>query len=224
MGSCNNNAGGRILDHYEEEWERIHKVSVENSHLAECVASCICGIAGSVERDTRLLVHLESDLTLFTSNDSLIHALQITLDQLLVNVKLVEGFLREKEEMSVRQRMNKALDMDYHVRIYEGKVRKELDARMRVVQNEHTLRMRELVKEKARREEERRKREEELLLERQRTFSEAFQSEIDQYRRQGVINRPINNPVSPSPSLSEVVLQVDEEEKRMLEQFLQDED
>lgn len=230
MGN-HNNAGGGVLHHFEKRWETIHNKSGENGYLAESIGSSISDIVTGVERNHQMLVHLGSNLNALTSNNSIIDSIQSTLDQLVVNVKILEEFLIEKEQMSVKEEMKKSLDLEYHVRIYEGKLRKESHAKMRVAQNDHAQRMRELAKEKARREEEKRKREEEFLRERQKTFSEAFQSEIDQYKKQGVINRPINksinNPVSASSSaasLSEVVFQVDEEEKRMLEQFLEDEE
>ena len=227
MGNDRNNAGCGILHHFQKRWESVHKKSVDNGILASNIGSSIDDIVVSVDKNSQILGDLETDLNAFTSSNSIIHSIQLTLDQLLVNVKVIEEFLIEKEEVSMKEKMNKSLDIDYHVKIYEGKLRKEFDAKMKIVQNEHAQRMRELAKEKARREEEKRKREEELLRERQKTFSEAFQSEIDQYKKQGVINKPINNPVSASSSaasLSEVVVEVNEEEMRMLEQFLEDEE
>ena len=225
MGNQKNNAGGGILHHFQRQWERIHNRSVEIGRIAGSIASSVNDIVIIVDKNRQILVDLETDLNALTFNDSIIDSIQHTLDQLLVNVKVLEQFLMEKEEISIKLKMNKALDIDYHVKIYEGKLRKELDAKMKIVQNDHVQRMRELAKEKARKEEEKRKKEEELLRERQRTFSEAFQSEIDQYKKQGIINKPINNPVSESSSavsLSEVVVQVDEEEMRVLEKFLED--
>ena len=220
MANCNSNAGAEILKYFQKRWQTIHAMTADNANLADNIASAIDSIVVGVDKQDQMLNGLAFNLSALTGKNSVINEIQSTLDECLVNCKVLEELLIEKEQTLIREQINKSFDVNYRMKIYEGKQKKDSEIKIKSIKDNHEKKMKELMKQKVRKEEQIKKREEDILKERQRTFNEVFQSEVDQFKKEGVINRPINTPAS--ASLAEVVVEVDEEEKQILEQFLED--
>lgn len=158
-------------------------------------------IVQEVERLIKSLPDMENSIK--TIGDDLTQAMSCMQE--------LEQAIQLKEESLFQTEMRKRFDSQYVLKIHEEKLNREFEKIAVSLESEHLRRMREL-----------RISEENAIREKQESFRRAFEQELMEYKKGGKIRRPEHANSSAGPSLEEILVEPDEDDRLCLEEFLDD--
>lgn len=174
----NLNAGAAILNHFQEQWEKIHEVNEENAQNAETLAKLIDEMHKKMNSDHRNIL----DITYLLSNgsssltESVVNCVT-QVEALHQSFELVEKDLLQLENLIENLELQeKELEHRFQLALYKEKKLANLEALRLQLAERHTQSVSEYEC-----------RQKQLLQERQQVFAEAFQSDLQQYKQQGTI-------------------------------------
>lgn len=133
------------------------------------------------------------------------------LSQAMACMEELERAIQSKEESLFQIEMRKRFDSQYVLKIHEEKLNREFEKIAVSLEAEHMRRIREF-----------RISEENAIRVKQESFRRAFEQELMDYKRGARIHRPEPADASAGPSLEEILVEPDEDDRLCLEQFLDD--
>lgn len=204
----NLNAGANILQHFQKQWEELHKLNEENAKNAEDAALLIEEISQKIKttkENVNLLTNLVSNSNLTENLSSCLKAVKT----LYKTANSVEDDLIQLEQLIDEVEYQKLKSQhQYHLTQYEQRKEETFEKMEASVKLEHSKKIEEYEAKK-----------EKILEERQKVFQDAFKSDLEIYKNLGSI--PKNNEINKGNAaiLEEIELDFDHNE---LDQFFND--
>ncbi|KAK3927881.1 Dysbindin protein-like protein [Frankliniella fusca] len=197
--SVNINAGAELLHKYQSEWHENHQLAEENAAKAQTIDEIIGGLYVNFEKQWVNISQLTTSMAgvpqIISSTQSLMEQLgnlQEIFDEVEHNLLQLEDII-ETQEHQERQ-----LDHRFQLALYKEKKLQELE------------RVREkLVKEYAEKMSNHERHQSQTLKERQETFGQVFQEDLEQFKQSGKLPVSPVKVSQPGPSLEEVTLDDD---------------
>lgn len=204
----NTNAGANILKHYQEEWEKLHKLNENNARKADDAAKSINQISTEInnnKENVKLLTHLISNSNLTENISNCLHAVTHLYD---TTKKVEDGLLKLEQIIDEIEFQKLKSQHQYHLKRYENRKADNFEKLKTSIELEHSRKVREYETNK-----------QQVLEERQKVFQDAFKLDLETYKNLGTI--PKNNQISTKNGaiLEEIELDYDESE---LDQFFND--
>lgn len=201
-------AGADLLNFYQFQWCRIRETSDQNFKLAEKTDKAIKSLADYVQQQhicaSNLMSSLSSISTMTTQMEKITNSLALT-EKLLADTELQLEILEENVK-------DKNLD----------KLMNDYAKKMQLLQDEKYAEFQQLKSHLALEHEKKIKENEvkQIMIAKERSliFEEAFESEISQYKKSGVIPK-LNLPPRQISNLEEIVV---EDDPSVLNQFLEE--
>lgn len=202
--TLNLNAGGDILQHFQNQWEEMHQINEHNAKKADGVAQNINKITSRItasKENLSLITHilstsnlpgniancLENIKTLYTLSDKIEREL-IDLENLIDEV--------EFEKLKKQHR--------FHLQQYELRKEESLESFKNTLEENHSKKVAEYEAKKKN-----------VMEQRQKTFQDAFKSDLEIYKSLGTLPE-INQRKQNGALLEEIQLDYDPSE---LDQF-----
>lgn len=173
------NAGADLLHHYQKQWEEMHNFDAENAKRAEEVDALIGNLHKQCEQELAAIRQLNSQL-------KALPALQSSIMMLMGKIGELEGIFEEVEDalinledtIETQELQERQLDHRFQLALYKEKKLADFEALRAKLAEEHAHNIAEFER-----------RQKEILKERERTFKEAFEEDLQQYRQHGRVER-----------------------------------
>lgn len=211
ISDVNLNAGFKLLTWNQNVWSKCHKLNEENAKLAEKVASQIEDLELRSSRNKNSAKEFESICDILPQLEESISTVEgdlISLRQNVLNVEKVLDELKMKKELEnfiqfkVDQKVRLSRYKDSKLAEFESlKCRLAADHAKKIANYEKL----ELLK----------------LKEKQLVYQAAFEEDLNFYKTHGMVTSKKDKQPKVK-SLEEVEVEPDEEDKRALDQFLDD--
>lgn len=208
--AVNYNAGADVLHKYQSQWHELHKLTEENAVKAQELDSIIGCLHQKFEKQWSDVSHVASTLAAVPQLLTNVQQLMEQIGALQGLFEDVEGALFQLEDMVETQDLQeRQLDHRFQFALYKEKKLSELEAVRANLASEHADKVvqHELLQQK-------------LLRERQDTFGQAFQQDVQEFKLSGSLPKMENIGVARGPSLEEVTLEPADPEE--LDKFLND--
>lgn len=195
--NVNYNAGADILHRYQLQWNELHELAEENAKNAQNVDSLIAVIHQKLEREWKNILCLNNTLVVIPKVNDTIKNLTSQIGTLQEMFDDVEHALFQLEDLNEELELqNRQVDHRFQLTLYRENKVATLNSLRAKLTSEHSEKIakHELKQQK-------------MLQERQKTFAEAFDEELNQYKATGSI--PKISRVTEGPSLDEIVLETD---------------
>lgn len=208
-------AGAEVLHNYQIQWAQMHRLTQDNAAKATVISQTIDSIKNILSvRDATV-----NEFELLASNlkfmDEGIKSLEEDVDSALGLMTSLEELLLEKQRFMADQQMKRQFDSQYLLKIYEEKRNRESERTIGLLKNQHLSRVQEM-----------RRKEEMKLKERQEAFKAAFEQEVNKYKLDGVIEKPLGAAAEHASvsSLEDVIVEPDLADEETLQKFLTEDD
>lgn len=201
----NLNAGANILQHFQNQWEELHKLNEENAKSAENTAVMIDEISQKIKttkENVKLLTNLVSNSNLTENISSCLKAVK-TLYETASNVE--DGIVQLQQLIDEVEYQNLKSQHQYHLAQYKKRKEESFEKMEASAKLEHSKKIEEYEVKKKK-----------ILEERQKVFQDAFKSDLEAYKNLGTI--PKNSEINKGNAaiLEEIELDFDHNE---LDQF-----
>lgn len=174
--NVNLNAGAQILSHFQNQWEQLHELNEENAHKSQVLADLIEELHNKVSADHRNVCDISYLLSNGTNNLSKSVTNCVTeLEKLHESFEIVEKDLLQLENLIENLELQeKELEHRFQLALYKEKKLANLETLRLELAEKHTQSVMEYeIKQK------------QILQERQKTFQEAFQTDLQLYKQAG---------------------------------------
>ncbi|XP_051166464.1 dysbindin-like [Leptopilina boulardi] len=195
--NVNYNAGADILHRYQLQWNELHDLAEENAKNAQNVDSLVAVFHLKLEREWKSILCLNNTL-------AVIPKVNETIQNLMSQIEIIQGMFEDVEHALLElENLNEELDLQnrqvehrFQLTLYKENKVATLNSQRAKFSSDHSEKIakHELKQQK-------------MMEERQKTFAEAFDEELNQYKATGSI--PKINRVTEGPSLDEIVLETD---------------
>jgi len=194
----NYDAGADLLHHFQMEWNNLHELAEDNAQKAQEADVLIASIHEKLEFQWNNFNVLNNTLASIPQINHTIQGLMDQIGSLQEQFEEVHNALFELEDLQeILDLQSKQLDSRFQLALHKEKKLSELKHVREKLANEHS--------EKVLRHE---KQQEKILKERQQTFGEAFNEEMNEYKKTGSVPKTPSN-IQKGPSLEEIVLDAD---------------
>uniref|UniRef100_A0A1B6E5N0 Dysbindin n=2 Tax=Clastoptera arizonana TaxID=38151 RepID=A0A1B6E5N0_9HEMI len=191
-------AGGDLLNKYQNEWSDIHKICEENAGNAQKLDTAIGNLHKSIEKEWNSMTRLTNNLS------CLPQVIQKT-EEIIEDIGKFHSLLLEVEDSLIRltdinetqQLQEKFVEGRFQLALYREKKLNQLENVRAQLTDEHRTKI--FQKEKIMEGQQKEKRE---------IFDEAFKEDIEKYKETGSVPK-IEIQLKEGPSLEEVVLDMD---------------
>ncbi|XP_054710676.1 dysbindin-A-like [Uloborus diversus] len=207
------NAGGSMLHHYQELWKELHESDAYNAKKAEEVDSVIGNLHSFCFDHLSVVRQLNIQLAALPQ-------LQTSIMDLMSKIGELEGVFEEVEDalmnledvIETQELQERQLDHRFQLAMYKEKKLADFEDMKVKLGEVHAHKVFEYEKKQ-----------EAILKERQNTFQEVFEEEVQQYKTHGELRKRVSSTSSAeaSVSLEEIDL---EEDASALNDFLGDVD
>ncbi|GFT95826.1 dysbindin [Trichonephila clavipes] len=204
------NAGANLLHYYQQQWEELHENDATNAKKAEEVDALIGNLHSYCVEHLSVIKQLNMQLAALPQ-------LQTGIMDLMGKIGELEGLFEEVEDalinledvIEIQELQERQLDHRFQLAMYKEKKLADFEDMKAKLGEEHASRVLEYEKKQ-----------EVILKERQHTFQEAFEEEVQQYKKHGLKN--LRQRVSSTSSANSVSLEdIDlEEDASALDEFL----
>lgn len=197
--TVNLNAGADILQRYQTEWQDGHQLAEENAAKAQAIDEVIGSLHVTFEKQWTGITQLNTTMAAIPQVISSTQTLMEQLGNLQELFDEVEHNLLQLEDVvETQEHQERQLDHRFQLAMYKEKKLQELE------------RVRErLVKEYGEKMANYERRQCQTLKERQDTFGQVFQEDLEQFKQSGKLPVTPIKSVQPGPSLEEVTLDDD---------------
>ncbi|CAG0914980.1 unnamed protein product [Notodromas monacha] len=203
------NCGADLLHHYQTEWAGIHVATESNAGKARSIDRQICDLHSWLESQWETIHQLNRHL-------AALPGLVDMVDQALESIGILQGLFEEVEDammhlediQETQALREKQLDHRFQFALYKEKKLGNLKDLRSCLAREHAENLR-LQQE----------REEIALKERQAVFKQAFEEEIEDYKRSGRLRQLDHSDHASRLKLEDVTV---EEDTSALDSFLED--
>ncbi|XP_071037915.1 dysbindin-like [Parasteatoda tepidariorum] len=207
------NAGGDLLHHYQEQWSELHKNDTDSAFKAEEADMLIGNLHSFCTERLTAIKQLNNQLVALPQ-------LQTGILELMGKIGELEGVFEEVEDalvnledvIEISELQERQLDHRFQLAMYKEKKLSDFEDMKAKLGEEHAHKVFQHEKKQSA-----------VLRERQNTFQEAFEEEIQQYKTHGI--RELRKRVSSQSSANSVSLEDIEldEDASALDEFLGDE-
>lgn len=203
-------AGSDLLHHYQVQWSELHRATEEAAASAEIIDQMCASVSKNIMKRQAAMRELESLVNSLPDVENSMQRIADDLSEAIICMEELEQAIHLKEESMFQAEMRKRYDSQYVLKIHEEKLNREFEKIAISLESDHLKRVRELKKS-----------EENAIREKQESFRRAFEKELMEYKMDGKIRRPEN--AKTDVSLEEILVEHDEDDRRSLETFLQEE-
>ncbi|XP_067006300.2 dysbindin [Anabrus simplex] len=208
--AVNYNAGADLLHKYQTEWSELHKLSEENATKAQELDEAISSLHCQFEKHWTDVGQIGASLAGIPQLLSSVQQLMEQIGSLQELFEEVEGALFKLEDMVETQELQeRQLDHRFQFALYKEKKLAELESVRSRLATEHAQKVFQHEAQQ-----------QQLLRERQDTFGQAFEQDVEHYKKCGKLpatSVPLRA-VERGPSLEEVTLEPDD--PQALDEFL----
>ncbi|KAG8200302.1 hypothetical protein JTE90_028486 [Oedothorax gibbosus] len=209
------NAGGNLLHYYQQQWEELHQNDAINAKKAEEVDALIGNLHSYCFGHLSCIRQLNNQLAALPQ-------LQTGIMDLMGKIGELEGLFEEVEDalvnledvIEIQELQERQLDHRFQLAMYKEKKLADFEDMKAKLGEEHAHRVLQYEKKQ-----------DAVLKERQHTFQEAFEEELQQYKTQGTEGiRELRKRVSSTGSGKSVSLEEIEldDDASALDEFLGD--
>lgn len=203
--TINLNAGANILQHFQNQWEEIHKLNEENAKNADDAAKMIDQISHeikSTKENVKLLTNLVSNSNLTENISNCLKEVQT----LYKTAESVESDLIKLQELIDEVEFQKLKSQhQYHLTQYKKRKEENFEKMEAAMKFEHSKKIEDYEAQKKK-----------ILEERQKVFQDAFKSDLETYKNLGTIPKNSEMNKRNAAILEEIELDFDQNE---LDQF-----
>ncbi|KAK7866164.1 hypothetical protein R5R35_001391 [Gryllus longicercus] len=207
--AVNYNAGADLLQKYQNDWSELHKLSEENANKAQELDNVIGTLHKQYEKHW-------TDITQIGASLAAIPQLLNSVQQLMEEIGTLQELFEEVEKglfyledlVETQELQERQLDHRFQFALYKEKKLAELETVRVQLASEHSKKVfqHEI-------------RQQQLLRERQDTFGQAFEDDVQQYKLSGKVpGASKKRNVEKELSLEEVTLEP--EDPQALDEFL----
>ncbi|GIY13107.1 uncharacterized protein CDAR_420701 [Caerostris darwini] len=206
-------AGANLLHYYQQQWEVLHENDATNAKKAEEVDTLISNLHTYCVDHLSIIKQLNIQLAALPQ-------LQTGIMDLMGKIGELEGLFEEVEDalinledvIETQELQERQLDHRFQLAMYKEKKLADFEDMKAKLGEEHACRVLEYEKKQG-----------EILKERQNTFQEVFEEELQQYKKHGI--KELRKRVSSTSSAQSVSLEdiEIEDDASALDEFLGDE-
>ncbi|XP_014206465.1 dysbindin protein homolog [Copidosoma floridanum] len=194
----NYNAGADLLHHFQMEWNNLHELAEDNAEKAQEADVLIASIHEKLEFQWNNFNVLNNTLASIPQINNTIQGLMDQIGSLQEQFEEVHNALFELEDLQeILDLQSSQLDHRFQLALYKEKKLSELKNIREKLSNDHSIKVLRHEKQQ-----------EKILKERQHTFGEAFNEEMNEYKKTGSVPKtPLNT--QKGLSLEEIILDSD---------------
>lgn len=175
----NVNVGAEILQNFQTDWEKLHKINEDNAKEAQKVADTIETISEKIKTDKKnlgLITHILSTSNLTTN---IANCLSIIRDLYTISENIENDLIKLEDIIEGTEYENMKKQHQYHLVQYKERKQEALDNFKHSLEENHSKKVCEYEASKKT-----------LMEERQKVFQEAFKSDLELYKNSGTV--PVN--------------------------------
>jgi len=176
---CNQNAGAEILSKYQHQWMVLHQISEENAEKAGEIDKIIASLQAYCQRQHDTIAQFNSQMTLLPKLNQSVRSLIEEIGKLDSTFRTVDNALVNLEDIIEIQELQEK-QLDHRFRLALAKENKLADLEQLKIQLANAHAEKVLAFEA---------KHQKVLKERQETFKEAFEEEMQHYKIHGRIER-----------------------------------
>ncbi|XP_043286950.1 dysbindin protein homolog [Venturia canescens] len=190
-------AGADVLHHFQVQWNQLHELAEDNASKALYVDNLVTGIYEKLDHEWNSITRLNATLASIPKINNEIQNLMDQIGTLAEAFDEVEAALFRLEDLNeTLELQSRQLDHRFQLALYKEKKLSELDSTRAKLATQHSQRvMQQELKEQK------------ILKERQETFEEFFQDELQDYKATGMIRQTPT--AQQGPTLDKIILDTD---------------
>ncbi|KAG5897134.1 hypothetical protein JTB14_025087 [Gonioctena quinquepunctata] len=204
----NLNAGAEILQHFQNQWEELHKINEENAKNAEKAAHEIERISAKINANKTNLELIEHIFTNSKLADNISRCLNAINDLYRSSEKIEHDLIKLETLMDEGDFQRLQRQHKYHLDQYQIRKEESLETFKSNLNEKHTKKIADYDASKKI-----------VLEERQKVFQDAFKTDLEMYKSMGTIPEISHSKKQNGALLEEIQLDFDQNE---LDQFFND--
>lgn len=197
------NSGADLLNYYQQQWEELHRNDAENAKKAEEVDMLIGNLHSFCVEHLTIIKQINTQLAALPQ-------LQTSILDLMGKIGELEGVFEEVEDalmnledvIETQELQERQLDHRFQLAMYKEKKYADFENMKAKLNEEHSNKVYEFEKKQMA-----------VLEERQHTFQEVFEEELQQYKAHGIkeLRKRVSSSSSTEPTIPLENIDLDED-------------